>query len=87
MPNDDIIIITPPVKPQSVEASSFKRWWRSKTVWLGNTLIGAAPVLEYARDNSVMLAEYIGKATAATAFGLGMLIIYLRKKTTEPLGK
>lgn len=64
-----------------------KRWWKSKTIWLGNSLMGAAPVLEYARDNSTMLAEYIGRATSAAAFGLGLLIVWLRKRTTKPLGK
>lgn len=58
-----------------------KRWWKSKTVWLGNTLMAAAPLLEYARDNSTLLAEYIGKATSAFAFGLGVLIVWLRRQT------
>ena len=64
-----------------------KRWWRSKTIWLGAHLIAAAPVLEYARDNSTMLHAYIGKADSAVSFALGALVVYLRNNTTTPIGK
>lgn len=67
-------------------SSNVKRWWKSRLMLLGNSLMGAAPVLEYARDNSMMLAEYIGKATSAVAFGLGLLIVWLRKNTTKAIG-
>ena len=64
-----------------------KRWWRSKTIWLGGHLMVAAPVLEYARDNSHLLSQYIGRADGAVSFALGALIVWLRKVTTKPIGK
>ena len=64
-----------------------KRWWRSKTIWLGTHLIAAAPVLEYVRDNSALLHAYIGKADAAVSFALGAVVIWLRNVTRKPIGK
>jgi hypothetical protein len=64
-----------------------KRWWKSKTIWLGAHLMAAAPMLEYARDNSTMLHAYIGKADAAVSFVLGLVVVWLRNVTRQPLGK
>lgn len=64
-----------------------KRWWKSKIIWLGGHLIAAAPVLEYARDNSALLHQYIGRADAAVSFALGAALVYLRNVTRGPIGK
>ena len=71
----------------ATDLTAAKRWWRSKTIWLGAHLILAAPVLEYVRDNSTMLHAYIGKADAAVSFALGALLVYLRNVTRGPIGK
>ena len=67
--------------------ATFKKWWRSKLVWLGNMLVVSSPILEYARDNSELMAEYIGKATSAVTFGLGMAIVWMRKNTSTAISK
>ena len=64
-----------------------KRWWHSKTIWLGTHLMAAAPVLEYARDNSTLLHAYVGKADAAISFALGVIVVWLRNVTRKPIGK
>ncbi|MCP1376029.1 hypothetical protein [Dyella lutea] len=69
------------------DIAAVKRWWRSRTIWLGAHLMAAAPVLEYVRDHSQMLHHYIGEADSAVSFALGALIVYLRNKTTTPIGK
>lgn len=69
------------------DIAAAKRWWRSKTVWLGAHLMLAAPVLEYARDNSTLLHPYIGRADGAVSFALGALVVYLRNVTRGPIGK
>ena len=64
-----------------------KRWWHSKTIWLGTHLMAAAPVLEYARDNSTLLHHYIGAADGAVSFALGVVVVWLRNVTRKPIGK
>lgn len=69
------------------DIAAAKRWWRSRTIWLGAHLVAAAPLLQYARDNSQLLHHYIGEADGAVSFALGALIIWLRNRTTTPIGK
>lgn len=69
------------------DIAAAKRWWRSRTIWLGAHLVAAAPLLEYARDHSQLLHGYIGEADGAVSFALGALIIWLRNRTTTPIGK
>ena len=64
-----------------------KRWWHSKTIWLGGHLIAASPLLQYARDNVSSLHYIIGKYDAAVSFLLGGVLIWLRNVTTKPIGK
>ena len=64
-----------------------KRWWHSKTVWLGAHLMAASPVLQYAHDNVSSLHEIVGKFDAAIAFVLGAVIVWLRNVTSIPIGK
>lgn len=71
----------------ATDVQAAKRWWHSKTIWLGTHLMAAAPVLEYARDNSTLLHHYIGAADGAVSFALGVLVVWLRKVTRGPIGK
>lgn len=70
---------------QNLQAA--KRWWHSKTVWLGAHLMAASPVLEYAHDNVASLHQIIGKFDAAVSFALGAALVWLRNVTRVPLGK
>lgn len=69
------------------DIAAAKRWWRSRTIWLGAHLMAASPVLEYVRDHSTLLHSYIGKADSAVSFAIGALLVYLRNKTSQPIGK
>lgn len=69
------------------DIAAAKRWWRSRTIWLGAHLVAASPFIQYAHDNSQMLHRYIGDADAAVSFALGALLIWLRNKTRTAIGK
>jgi hypothetical protein len=62
-----------------------KRWWNSRTIWLGNLLVVFGLVLEYVNANSAMLTPYFGKWGGAASVAIGVLTIILRRATTAPI--
>jgi len=87
MPNDDIIIITPPVKPQFVVVPGIKRWWQSRTVWWGMALASLGAVVQYLDTAGSLLAPYLGQWAGLVAIVIGVVNVLLRLRTATAIGK
>lgn len=64
-----------------------KKWWASRSIWLGNLLIAAGAVVEYLNASGGMLLPYLGTYGGAVMLVIGVLNVLLRLATTKPVGK
>ena len=64
-----------------------KRWWQSKTLWLGSTAIVGGLVLEVLLAERQMALEAFGQYGPAIIIGLGIAVKVLRWKTTTGIRK
>lgn len=64
-----------------------KRWWQSKTLWLGSAAIVGGLVLDVLAAERQMALQAFGEYGPAIIIGLGIAVNLLRWKTTTGIRK
>lgn len=64
-----------------------KRWWKSKTIWLGSALVVLGALIEYLASNSDQWQGYFGEWGGVAGMVIGALNVLLRLRTTKTIGK
>ncbi len=64
-----------------------KRWWKSRTIWLGTVLMVIGALVEYRAANEAQWRDYFGDWGGPAAIAIGVLNVLLRLRTTKAIGK